>query len=339
MHLQQEQEAAKRRVARLTTSNRASENQYLPALGLAATAQRRLSPSAVLALQQTRGNAAVCRMLAAQRQSIVQRDPDPNDEDDQQAQQQPQTSSSATDQPASQPDNTSNTTTLPTDSNAPDATPSDDTNPPSSDNNQSDMPSVDNNQPDTSDTNNADNTTDSGPVTGGPVQGEATPIVVEANGGCDVLDLQGLTQANYGGTFTTSAISYTNVGSDVQATGTITCTYTVSTQVTLPGAPSDLSACETGKVNNAIQTILAPHEQRHVAAFRGYAGRTVRSFSFTLPGMNTSAGAAALDAAVQPQLQAMYDSEQGTRQAASDAASAALDPFNFTVDCSACDQN
>ena len=332
MHIQQEQEAIKRRVIRLPAFDSLPESQYLPTPTVAATAQRRLSPGAVLQLQQTRGNSAVCRMLAAQRQAIVQRAPD--DDDDQQAPPDQQAASPDVDQAA----NASSTNTLPADSNPPDANASDNTNTPATNTDQPDTQPVDNNSPDTTNTTDTTNTADGGTLTGNLIQVEATPVMVEANGGCDALDLQGLTQASYGGNFTTTT-SYTNVGSDVRATGTITCIYTVGTQVTLPSPPSGLSDCETGKVNNAIQTILAPHEQRHVAAFRAYAGRTARPFSFILPGMSTGDGAAALDAAVQPQLQAMYDSEQATRQAASDAASAALDPFHFTVDCSACDQN
>lgn len=323
MRTQQEQEVPKRRISTPSMRVGGADNQYLPALSLTTKMQRRLSPSAVLALQQTRGNAAVCRMLAAQRQPMAQRDT-ADDEADQQVQQPQQQfgPASADQQPASQSDDTplsdSNSSASASGPNSSStATPSD-------------------SATGMSDTTDTASTNDGGTLIGGPVEGEATPVEVEANAGCADLNLQGLTQASYGGSFTTSAISYTNVGGDVRATGTITCTYTVTTTVTLPTAPSDLSACETGKVNNAIRTILAPHEQRHVAAFRTYAGRTVRRFSFTLAGMSTDDGQAALDAAVQPQLQAMYDSEQATRQSASDAASAALDPFNFTVDCSAC---
>ncbi len=327
MQIQQEQEALHRRSAARRESAYPSQNPYFSQPPTATAVRRHhLSTTDVLALQQTRGNSAVCRMLAAQRQVAVQREPD--DENDQQV------AASDVDQTA----NSSSTTTLPPGSTPPDANTSDNIAAPAANADQPNTQPVDNNQPDNAGASDTGSATDGGTLTGGLIEVEATPIVVEANGGCDGLDLQGLTQASYGGNFTTTT-SYTNVGSDVQATGTITCTYTVGTQVTLPSPPSGLTDCETGKVNNAIQTILAPHEQRHVAAFRGYAGRTARRFSFTLPGMSTSDGAAALDAAVQPQLQAMYDSEQATRQAASDAASAALDPFNFNVDCSACDQN
>ena len=334
LRIPQEQEAIKQRKNNLpASSSMLPEDQYLSGPEFAVPAARQSHPRNVLAMQQTRGNAAVCRMLAVQSRALVCREPDPEIDDDQLSQSPAETVSGA--------DSPSTTTSVPGDS-VPDAQQTEAA--PSEDDISaaSTAAPTASSQPPPSDTFTPDSTTDSeastdaGPITGGPVQGQATPAEAEANGGCQDLDLQGLTRVQYGGGFSAPTINYANVGSDVRATGTMTNVYTDSTDVTLPDLPSGLSDCETDKANSAIQTILAPHENKHVAAYDKYAGQTVHPFSVTLPGMNTSAGADALDTAVQPLLQALYDTEKVPRQDKTDKASKALDPFHFNVDCSDC---
>jgi hypothetical protein len=56
--------------------------------------------------------------------------------------------------------------------------------------------------------------------------------------------------------------------------------------VTLPSVHDfpDLTACQRQRVRDAISNVLAPHEQRHVGAFRTYNGTVRTPFSITLCG-------------------------------------------------------
>jgi hypothetical protein len=148
------------------------------------------------------------------------------------------------------------------------------------------------------------------------------------------LRLRGRTDASYdGGRFQTQNVTV-QPATDctgcsgrrcVHVTGTLEATYSVSTTVTLPRVADfpDLTPCQQRRVQNAIDTILAPHEQQHVAAFQQYDGTTRRAFDLTLCRSE-------FDGAIQR----MFETEERARRAAAQAASDALDnpPFYFDVD-------
>lgn len=145
------------------------------------------------------------------------------------------------------------------------------------------------------------------------------------------LTLQGRTDADYHSSFRTANVTMTpatgcqgcGAGDCVRVRGTLVSTYTVDTTVTLPSVNDfpDLTPCQRRRVQDAITNVLAPHEQRHVRAFKTYEGTTRQPFDMTICRDD-------LDAAMQ----SMHDSEQAARQAAAQARSDALDPFQFDVD-------
>jgi hypothetical protein len=97
----------------------------------------------------------------------------------------------------------------------------------------------------------------------------------------------------------------------------------VQTSVTLPSVSDfpGLTPCQQRRVQDAIDNILAPHEQEHVRAFETYNGTTRPAFDLTLCRSE-------FDGAIQR----MFDAEAQARRAAAQAASDALDPFHFDVD-------
>jgi len=146
------------------------------------------------------------------------------------------------------------------------------------------------------------------------------------------LRLQGRTDATFdGGSFHTENVRVARgegcagcaAADCLRATGTLVASYSVATNVTLPSAATfpDLTACQRRRVQNAIDTVLAPHEQQHVQAFRTYNGTTRRPFDLTL-----------CRADFDGRIQAMFEAEASARRAAAQAASDALDPFHFDVD-------
>ena len=74
-------------------------------------------------------------------------------------------------------------------------------------------------------------------------------------------------------------------------------------------------------MQDAIDNVLAPHEQQHVSAFNTYRGTTNRQFDLTLCRNE-------FDATIR----SMVESEESARRSAAQAASDALDPFHFDVD-------
>lgn len=120
------------------------------------------------------------------------------------------------------------------------------------------------------------------------------------------------------------ATGCTGCGDCLRVTGTLIVTYSVNPTVTLPRLADypNLTPCQQRRVQDAIQNVLVPHEQRHVDAFRTYAGTTRRTFDLTI--CRSAWNESTVDALVKP--------EQSARQAAAIAASNALDPFYFDVD-------
>ena len=161
-----------------------------------------------------------------------------------------------------------------------------------------------------------------------PISGEGEATEVEAYG----LSLQGVTRARFnGGSFRTTNV-HTSAGSScdgcegadcVQVSGTLVIDYRVTTTVSLPHVTDfpDLTPCQKQRVQDAITNVLAPHEQQHVAAFNGYNGSTQQPFSATLCRDQFDSF-----------IRGLVAQEEGPRQAAVQATSDALDPFDFDVD-------
>ena len=146
------------------------------------------------------------------------------------------------------------------------------------------------------------------------------------------VKLQGLTDAHFdGGAFSIENIVAAKgtgckgcaANKCVHVQGDLVVAYTVTTTVSLPSAADfpGLTPCQVKIVQDAIDTVLAAHEQQHVHAFSAYNGTTRTPFDLTLC-------RASYDDAVKD----MFTSQEGARRKAAKDASAALDPFSFDVD-------
>jgi hypothetical protein len=144
------------------------------------------------------------------------------------------------------------------------------------------------------------------------------------------VSLRGRTDASFSSSFRTRRVRTTAAtgcegcdGECVHVTGTLVSTFRVRTTVTLPSVNDfpDLSACQRQRVRDGINNVLRPHEHEHVTAFRTYNGTVSTPFDFTL-----------CRGELDPQVQALHDSIEAPRQAAAQAESDALDPFEFEVD-------
>jgi len=145
------------------------------------------------------------------------------------------------------------------------------------------------------------------------------------------LTLRGRTTASYSSSFSTSDVTVTRAQGCqgcpsrkcVRARGTLVSTFTVTTTVTLPNVSDfpNLTQCQQQRVQDAITNQLAPHEQEHVVRFNQYNGTVRTPFDMTLC-RDTFNG----------RVQALHDSIDSARQAAANAASASLDPFEINVD-------
>jgi hypothetical protein len=170
------------------------------------------------------------------------------------------------------------------------------------------------------------------PVQMPALEGEGEPVHEVAFNRTGPLRLHGRTDATYdGGAFRTENVTL-EAGSGcagcggrqcVHVTGTLVATYRVRTSVTLPSVSDfpDLTPCQQRRVQDAIDNVLAPHEQEHVRAFEGYNGVTRRAFDLTLCRSEFAAA-----------IQQMFETEEQARRQAAQSASDALDPFNFDVD-------
>ncbi len=156
-----------------------------------------------------------------------------------------------------------------------------------------------------------------------------------------VINLQGLTTAS----FSSSTNSFSSEGTSlthgsgcegctdtdpcVNVATTIVSSYSVPVSVSLPNlAGMDLNDCEREQAQNWVDTVLSPHEDEHVAAFRTYNGTTRRPLNF-------SACRSAAQTQLDTRAQEMFNTERAARQASAQATSDALDPFNmdFEVNC------
>lgn len=163
------------------------------------------------------------------------------------------------------------------------------------------------------------------------VSGSGSPKFGE--GEANSVSLSGLTQGDFdGGSYFTEDVSVSAgegcsgcSDSDpcIRAEGMLVATYGMSTTVTLPSVNDfpDLTPCQRVAVQNAIDTVLAPHEQQHVDAFNQYRGVVRSPFDVTL-----------CRSAFDSRIESIFDSQEAARHSSAQAASDALDPFNFTVD-------
>lgn len=161
-----------------------------------------------------------------------------------------------------------------------------------------------------------------------PSDSSATPRVTS-------VVLKGLTEASFDSDFKLTKDSVKPAtgckdcpaGKCVRITGTLENTFTVKTTVTLPKLSDfpDLTPCQKKRVKDAIDNKLAPHEQEHVTAFKTYAGTTTKAIDITMCKGDD------FKADLKAKLQAIHDAEEGPRQTAAKAKSAALDPFEVKV--------
>ncbi len=163
------------------------------------------------------------------------------------------------------------------------------------------------------------------------VSGSGSPKF--GDGEANSVSLSGLTQGDFdGGSYFTENVSVSagegcgscsDADPCVLAQGTLVATYGMSTTVTLPSVNDfpDLTPCQRVVVQNAIDTVLAPHEQQHVDAFNQYRGVVRTRFDVTL-----------CRSAFDSTMESMFDAQEAVRHSSAQAASDALDPFNFTVD-------
>jgi hypothetical protein len=116
----------------------------------------------------------------------------------------------------------------------------------------------------------------------------------------------------------------------LRVTGTLVLNYRVTTQVRLPSVNDypDLTPCQRRRVQDAIDTVLAPHEQEHVRAFETYNGTVEHPFDLKVCSTEDA----------NTRLQAIHDGDAAQREAAARQRSDALDPFHFDVDL-ACDDD
>jgi hypothetical protein len=147
------------------------------------------------------------------------------------------------------------------------------------------------------------------------------------------IRLEGRTDADFdGGSFETQNVRVSAAeGCDactegdlcVRARGILVARYHVTTDVDLPSADDfpDLTPCQRARVQQAIDTVLAPHEQQHVEAFEQYNGVTRTPFDLTLCRSE-------FDSAIQ----SMFDDQEAARRQDAQDASDRLDPFHFDVD-------
>ncbi len=146
------------------------------------------------------------------------------------------------------------------------------------------------------------------------------------------IRLEGRTTAKFhGGTYKTEAVNFSRdtgcqgcSGKEcIRVTGTLVATYVATTTVNLPRVSDypNLSACQRRQVQDAIDHVLAPHEQEHVDAFHRYDDTTRRPFDLTL-----------CRSRFESTIRAMVDAEEKARRRSAQDASNRLDPFYFEVE-------
>jgi hypothetical protein len=166
-----------------------------------------------------------------------------------------------------------------------------------------------------------------------PLEGEGEPRdpVHEAK----TVQIKGLTHGNFdGGKYSTK--STVSKGQDCEGckpkdcttvSGTVESTFTANPKVELPKVSDfpDLTPCQQKRVQEAIDTKIAPHEQEHVTRFKTYDGQTSLPFSVTACRSELREKAGAV-------VDKIHKDENKRRGDAADKHSLAIDPFVVTVD-------
>ena len=164
------------------------------------------------------------------------------------------------------------------------------------------------------------------------VKGTQHKLVAYAGG----VKLQGKTKATFDGGNSETKDQVTEAATGckgckdkdcVKVSGTLVMKFTVKTTVTLPKVPTKpkLTPCQKERVQDAIDNILAPHEQEHVTAFETYNGEVEETFELTKCKW-------AMPAALKTMTKARMKEVEKERRASAKADSDALDPFNFDLD-------
>ena len=161
---------------------------------------------------------------------------------------------------------------------------------------------------------------------GAEAKGE--PHTTVAYGVGTSLQLEGRTDATFdGGSFNVASLKMKD--SDectctedkcVTATGVIKAKYSVKTRVSLPSVSQypELTPAQKRRLQNDITNVLAPHEQKHVAAFNKYRGATSTPFNLSL-----------CRSEFDGTIQSMFEAQEASRRQAAQAESDSLDPFFF----------
>jgi len=179
---------------------------------------------------------------------------------------------------------------------------------------------------------------DSGPVSLPPITGVGEPEDFHMEGGCDGLRLHGVTDGTFdGGRFNlinevVAKSDGCNCAKGVQClhvTGTLVTDYSVSVTIAMPSAPSGLTDCEQSKVQDFLQNVLMPHERDHQTRLMTYNGQTQNPIDITGCGRDE----------ILNKVKAIQGAENAARKAAARALSAAIDPFQRSVDCSDCQKH
>ncbi|MBI1227588.1 MAG: hypothetical protein GC192_20310 [Bacteroidetes bacterium] len=143
--------------------------------------------------------------------------------------------------------------------------------------------------------------------------------------------LRGLTAADYSNNTWSLVNEKGKLGTDcenctgkecVQYSAKVRSTFKVATTVTLPSMSeyADYTPCQKKRIKAAIQNELAPHEQKHVAAFKTYNGTVNTPFSIT-------ACRSELKSLVAERADEIHRAVEAPRRTSAQNASDALDPF------------
>ena len=143
------------------------------------------------------------------------------------------------------------------------------------------------------------------------------------------LDLEGYTDAVYnkGAGTTVGEKKINSKGCDdceescIQATGSLKVPYTVKTTVSLPTVPDDLRPCQKQRVAAALKNKLAPHEQKHVAAFKTFNGTPLLPIKYK-----------GCESGYDSYLETLAENEFELRKNIGEAKSATLGPYVVDVD-------
>jgi hypothetical protein len=160
-------------------------------------------------------------------------------------------------------------------------------------------------------------------------KGQSVMVSALGNGSGGSLRLEGRTDATFDPSFKTAGVKVKDAegcsceGKCIRAKGTLQANYAANIKVTLPRVSDypDLKASQKKRFQAAVNNVLAPHEQKHVTAFRKYRGKTNQSFDITT-----------CEDALDAELQTMFEAEEATRRQAVQDESDALDPFFFEFD-------